>query len=130
MHRSIPRPQLSKNLISIVDDEQFVREGLEALVQSLGYNVATFTSALEYLRSERVRDTACLLTDLKMPDMCGADLHARLIADGYYIPVIFVTAAYNEEFRLRALNAGAFAILSKPVDERRLIECLERAVKN
>jgi FixJ family two-component response regulator len=130
IHCCIPRPQLSKNLISIVENEQIVREALEALIRSLGYNVAAFASALEYLRSDRARDTACLITDLQMPGMSGADLHARLIADDHYIPVIFVTADYDEEFRRRALNAGAFEALSKPVNERRLIECLERAVKS
>jgi FixJ family two-component response regulator len=117
-------------VISIVDDEQCAREGLEALILSLGYNVATFASALEYLQSERVSDTACLITDLQMPDMSGIDLQARLISDGHYTPIVFVTGVYDEEFRLRALNAGAFDILSKPVDERKLIECLERAVKS
>jgi FixJ family two-component response regulator len=121
---------LARNLISIVDDEQCAREGLEALILSLGYTVATFASALEYLQSERVSDTACLITDLQMPDMSGIDLQTRLIADGHYTPVVFITGVYDEEFRLRALNAGAFDILSKPVDERKLIECLERVVKN
>src|SRR6185436_15663795 len=102
-------------LIAIVDDNQYVREGLEDLVQSLGYITASFVSADQYLASGRVDDTACLITDLQMPDMTGADLQDRLIAHGLDIPIIFVTASGDEAARKRALSAGALAFLCKPL---------------
>ncbi len=127
---NIPRPKLSKKLISIVDDDEFVRAAMEALVLSLGYKAAVFASAREYLLSDRVRETACLISDLQMPDMSGADLHAWLIADGYRIPIIFVTAARDGEIRTRLLNDGALEVLCKPPNERKLIACLDEAIKS
>ena len=117
-------------MISIVDDDHFAREGMEDLVQSLGYEVATFESAEHFLRSGRLAETACLITDLHMPSRDGFDLQGQLVADGQCIPVIFITASTEERFRKRAMNAGAVGFLSKPFDEDSLIDCLETALNH
>lgn len=117
-------------VISIIDDDQSVRDAMESLVRSLGYTVATFSSAEEYLQSGRLRDSSCLITDLRMPGMSGADLQDLLIADGYKTPIIFMTASRDERVRARVLNAGACGFLRKPFDEQRLIDCLENALKS
>jgi FixJ family two-component response regulator len=116
-----------KVLISIVDDHQCFREALEALMMSMGYEVAGFGSAEDYLASDCVARTSCLISDWQMPGMSGTDLHERLIAEGYRIPVIFVTAACFESQGSRMLNAGALGVLPKPFDTKALIEHLNKA---
>ena len=115
--------------ISIIDDDQTVREATGDLVQSLGYDVVTFESAERFLESGRLAETSCLITDLHMPGLSGLELQSRLIAEGQRIPVIFVTAFPEERFRRRAMNAGAVGFLSKPFDEGSLIRSLETALQ-
>jgi FixJ family two-component response regulator len=116
-------------MISIVEDDESLREATKGLIRSLGYAAATFSSAEEYLRSDRVRDTSCLITDVQMPGMSGVDLQDRLIAEGRRTPIIFMTAYPEERIRARALGAGAVGFLSKPFDDECLIRCLDRALK-
>jgi FixJ family two-component response regulator len=116
-------------IISIVDDDLSVREATEALVRSLGYTAVSFASAEEYLQSGRVRDSSCLITDLQMPGMNGADLQDRLLADGYRTPVIVITGFCEEKARRRMLEAGAFGFLRKPFEDESLIRCLEKALE-
>jgi FixJ family two-component response regulator len=115
-----------KFLISIVDDNQCFREALEALVISMDYEVAAFDSAEDYLLSDCVARTSCLISDWQMPGMSGSDLQDRLIVEGHRIPVIFVTADCPESERIRMLNAGALGVLPKPFDTRALIEYLNK----
>jgi FixJ family two-component response regulator len=115
-------------LISIVDDDGFVRESTRGLIRSMGYVAETFASAEEYLRSNRTADTTCLISDIQMPGMNGADLQDRLIADGHHTPIIFVTAFADEGIRARVLKAGAYGFLTKPFSDESLIECLDRAL--
>jgi FixJ family two-component response regulator len=115
-------------VISIIDDDASVREAIESLIRSLGYPVAAFASAEEYLRSDRIADSACVISDLHMPGMNGADLQDRLRADGNRVPMIFVTAFFEEAVRDRLLEAGALGILRKPFAEESLIHCLDRAL--
>ena len=115
-------------MISIVDDDESVREATEFLVRSLGYSAASYGSAEEYLQSGHVNDSSCLITDLRMPGMSGADLQDLLIADGNRTPVIFISASLDEKIRTRVLEAGAFGFLHKPFDEQSLIDCLHRAL--
>ena len=117
-------------MISIVDDDKSVREAAKMLIGSLGYATATFASAEEFLESGRLRDTACLITDVQMPGMSGVDLQSHLTANGHCTPVIFVTAFPEESIRERALSAGAFGFLSKPFSEESLIACLDRALED
>jgi FixJ family two-component response regulator len=119
---------LKKLLISIVDDNQCFREALEALIISMGYDVAAFQCAEDYLASDFVARTACLISDWRMPGMSGADLQDRLVANGHPIPVIFVTAICPETERTRMLKAGALSVLPKPFDAKVLIECLNKAL--
>ena len=93
--------------ISIVDDDKGVRVALETLMRSLGHNVSTFGSAEEFLESEKLHDTSCLITDLQMPGLNGIDLQSRLFAQGHRIPVIFITGHPDDNVRARAMNAGA-----------------------
>jgi len=116
-------------LISIIDDDRSVREATNGLVRSLGYATAVFASAEEYLQSDHVPGTSCVITDLHMPGLSGTDLQSRLIAEGREIPVIIVTAYSDETTRAQALDAGAIAFLSKPFSEECLIECLDKALK-
>ena len=120
--------ELARPMISIVDDDDFVRESLRDLIESLGYNVAVFGSAERFLEAECLAETSCLITDLRMPGLSGLDLQGRLTADGHRIPVIFVTAFSDEKFQVRAMRAGALGFLSKPFDESSLISCLETAL--
>jgi FixJ family two-component response regulator len=116
------------HVISIIDDDPSVREATQSLIRSLGYDAQVFASAEEYLRSERLNDSSCLITDLHMPGMSGTDLQDRLIAEGYQIPIIFVTAYYEDRIRDRVMDAGAFGFLRKPFNDESLIACLDRAL--
>jgi FixJ family two-component response regulator len=115
-------------VISIVDDDASVREATKGLVRSLGYAAATFASAEEFLSSDRLLDTSCLITDVQMPGVSGIELQSRLAAEGRRMPVIFVTAYPEERIRARALEAGALGFLSKPFRDECLIDCLEKAL--
>ena len=116
-----------RTFISVVDDDQCVRKGLEYLIRSMDcYTVASFSSAEEYLQSDVVQHTSCLISDYQMPGMTGADLQSRLIADGYRIPIIFLSANCSEEDKDRLLNDGALCVLDKPLDEEILCEWLKR----
>jgi FixJ family two-component response regulator len=118
-----PRP-----VISIIDDDPSVREATRSLVRSLGYQAQAFSSAEEYLQSDHVDNSSCLITDLHMPGMSGADLQDRLIADGRRIPMIFMTAYFEERIRNQVMDAGAFGFLRKPFDDESLIACLDKAL--
>ena len=116
-------------MIAIVDDDEAVREATQRLVRSLGYHASTFASADEFLKSEQVHDTSCLITDLQMPGLSGIDLQDRLIARGHRIPIIFITGHPDENVRIRAMKAGAIGFLSKPYNHDHLLGYLEKALK-
>jgi FixJ family two-component response regulator len=117
-------------VISIIDDDASVREATARLVRSLGHRAAVFSSAEEFLQSDRVRDSACLITDLQLSGMSGAGLQDRLIADGCQTPIIFMTAYFDEKIRARVMRAGAFGFLRKPFADDSLIESLDKALEN
>jgi FixJ family two-component response regulator len=114
-------------MIAIVDDDEGVRIALQSLVRAEGHNVFTFRSAEDFLNSEKLHDTLCLITDLQMPGLTGIELQDRLIAAGYRIPIIFLTAHPSDEIRARGMKAGAVAFLEKPVDAHRLMACIDSA---
>jgi FixJ family two-component response regulator len=116
-------------MIAIVDDDEAVREATKTLVRSLGYSASTFGSAEEFLNSEQVDNTSFLITDLHMPGLSGLDLQDRLIARGHRIPIIFITGFPDDNARARAMNAGALAFLTKPINQHHLIDHLEKALK-
>jgi FixJ family two-component response regulator len=117
-------------VISIVDDDESVREATKSLVRSLGYKAATFGSAEEFLGSTEMMATACLITDVQMPGLSGVELQDRLIADGHQMPTIFVSAFPDEKVQRRVLGSGAIGYLHKPYEEDRLIECIDTALKS
>ena len=116
-------------VISIVDDDEPVREATKSLVRSLGYKVETFGSAAEFLELAQVEDTDCLVTDVQMPGLSGVELQNRLISDGYYMPTIFISAFPNTQIEQRVLQSGAIAYLRKPFNDDELLEHIETAVK-
>ena len=117
-------------LISIVEDDQFFRESMKRLMRSLGYTVEAFPSAISFLTSPRLAETACLIADVHMPAMTGIELYRHLIEIGHAIPTMLVTAYPNDADRARALNDGVVCYLRKPVDENRLIGCLRAALRS
>jgi FixJ family two-component response regulator len=116
-------------LISIVDDDASVRDAIGNLVDSLGYNSATFTSAKHFLDAGMIAETTCLIADLQMPGLSGLELQQAVRLHGYHTPVILIAAVPNDKQRARALENGAVGFLTKPFDERLLIECLTTAIK-
>ena len=117
----------SKDLISIVEDDDSVRLALEGFVRSLGYGVRGYASAEDYLA---VRDgrCACVITDVQLPGIDGLEMIARLRALRYEIPVIVVTARGTPAVEAKAYASGAFCFLAKPFDMPVLTNCLERAL--
>jgi FixJ family two-component response regulator len=118
-----------RSLVSVVDDDAFVREALPDLLKELGYSSQAFPSAEAFLSSSAVADTRCLILDVAMPRMTGPELHRELIRRRQAIPVIFVTAIADEALRPRLLAEGAVACLFKPVSEQALIEALHTALR-
>ena len=115
-------------LISIVDDDQAVRDSLERLMRSLGYRIAAFPSAADFLASPRLAQTACLIADIQMPGMTGVELHRHLVGAGRDIPTILITAYFDDAIRTRALNDGVVCFLGKPFDEDDLMLCVRMAL--
>ena len=111
-------------LISIVDDDESVREATKGLMKSLGLSAQPFACAEDFLSSNRLQLTACLIADVQMPGISGLDLHRQLLAAGKPIPTILITAYPDENLRTRALSAGVIAYLIKPFNEDDLLECL------
>jgi CheY-like chemotaxis protein len=122
-----PPATAASPLIAIVDDDPWSRDGLNCYLGSCGYNCAAFCTAEEYLSANAARETACLVADVQLPGMKGPELQERLLADGYRIPIIFVTGYFDEKTRDRVLRAGAIAYLTKPWCERALSGYLEKA---
>ncbi|WP_050383323.1 response regulator transcription factor [Bradyrhizobium pachyrhizi] len=120
---------MSTPLISVVDDDASVRAATENLLKSRGYIVQTFASAEEFLRSPRLNETSCVVTDVQMPIMTGLDLLTEMRNRGYSVPFIFITAFPNDRVRTSALSAGATGFLAKPFTGHALIECLDAALE-
>lgn len=113
-------------LVSVVDDDASFRQALSRLLQSLGYTVAAFDSAEEFLASGRIDETACLISDVHMTNMSGFELQARLSEAGHRKPIIFVAASPGEKAREQAIRSGALAFLGKPFSEDTLIALLDQ----
>jgi FixJ family two-component response regulator len=118
------------SFVSVVDDDQFFRESMRRLMRSLGYDVAAFSSAADFLASPCRRETTCLIADINMPAMTGFELHEHLIDTGFAIPTILVTAYPDDLDRARAMNDGVVCYLRKPFDEQHLIRCLREALQS
>ena len=116
--------------IAIIDDDIDVRESTRQLLRSRGYLTLAFATAEDFLRSGEVIQVSCIVTDVRMPGMGGVALQARLVDQGNCVPIIFVTAFFEEKLKEQVLAAGAHGFLVKPYAEASLINCIETALKN
>ena len=115
--------------ITIIDDDEQSRAALAGLLQAMGFTIEAFPSALDFLASPNVRHTSCLIVDVHMPRMTGTELHSRLVGSGYQIPTILITAYPDDSARARALGQGVVGYLTKPIDEKVLLGCVESALQ-
>jgi len=115
-----------KPLIAVVDDDQSIREALENLISSVGFEVKLFASAEDFLDSSLQPD--CAILDVRLPGISGLELQRRLAADGRSIPVIIITAQGDDKTQDEAVAAGAIAFLNKPFKEEVLLAALESAL--
>ena len=118
------------SLISIVDDDDALRNSLDDLIRSIGFRTQGFPSAEAFLSSNQVHDTACLILDVRMAGMNGLELQRQLVATHCRIPIIFITSHEDEDARKRALEAGAVAYLYKPFREEELLNAIDAALKH
>jgi FixJ family two-component response regulator len=116
-------------LISVVDDDESVRESLPDLLREFGFAAQTFSSAEEFLASDLIGQTSCLVLDIAMPGMTGPDLQRELARRRQEIPIIFITAHADETVRPRMLELGAVECLYKPFSETALLEALNAAFR-
>ena len=114
----------------IVDDDELMRSALQGMLKSVGVPSQAFASAEEFLESGHQLQTACLITDIRMPGMSGLELQAKLNADRCRIPTIFITAHGDTKMRMQALRAGAVEFLAKPFDDEILLESVRAALEN
>jgi FixJ family two-component response regulator len=117
-------------IISIVDDDDSLRNSLNNLIRSVGFGVQGFSSAEAFLNSNQLHDTACLILDVRMPGMSGLDLQRQLVATNWPIPIIFITSHGDDNARTRALEAGAIDFLYKPFREEALLNAIHTALKS
>src|SRR5580692_3157551 len=118
----------AQSLISVVDDDQSVRESLPELLKELGYDSQTFSSAGEFLTSDAGLHSSCLVLDVAMPVMSGPELLYELRRRNLRIPVVFITARKDESVRSRLLSDGAIECLFKPFNDTDLLQALDKAV--
>ena len=118
-----------RSLVSVVDDDESVRESLPDLLKELGFAVEAFSSAEEFLASDCIGRTSCLILDIAMPGMSGPDLQRELIRRCHEIPIVFITAHGDRTIRPRLLNQGAAECLFKPFSETALLDALNIALK-
>jgi FixJ family two-component response regulator len=122
---------MANPLVSVVDDDESVRESLAGLIRSVGLAVKVFASAEEFLGSVHIDSTDCLILDVRMPGMDGLELQRRLKISHPDLPVIFITAHGSEqEIRLRALDAGAADYLLKPLSEEEVLSAVDTALSS
>jgi FixJ family two-component response regulator len=120
---------VQRPLVSVVDDDESVRESLPDLLRELGYSVRAFSSAGKFLASDCVGETRCLILDIAMPGMTGPDLQQELKVRGKEIPIVFITAQVDETVRQRSLERGAVECLFKPFSDTALFEALNAAFR-
>ena len=115
-------------LISIVDDDDSLRNSLNNLIRSVGFRAQGFSSAEAFLNSSELHDTACLILDVRMPGMSGLDLQRQLVTANSRIPIVFITSHGDDDARARALEAGAVDFLYKPFREEALLNAIDSAL--
>jgi FixJ family two-component response regulator len=117
-------------IVMIVDDDDSIRKAVRRLMKSYGFAVETFASAEEFLGSNRLDKTACLILDVHMPGMNGLELQKHLVTSGCAIPIIFITAFADDGARAQATEAGAVGYLAKPFGEEELLDCIHAALRH
>jgi FixJ family two-component response regulator len=116
-------------VISIVDDDESIRDVISSLIRSFGLTAHAFVSAEEFLQSPHLNETSCLISDVQMPNMNGIELQRVLIEQGRRMPIIFISAFPDEAVEASAMKAGAICFLSKPFDGREIIKCIADAIE-
>ena len=116
-------------MVAIVDDDDLMRSALQGLMKSVGLPAQAFASAEEFLKSGQQNEVGCLVADIRMPGMSGLELQAKLNADQYRIPTIFITAHGDEKMRMQAIRAGAVEFMAKPFDDEALLESVRAALE-
>ena len=116
-------------LVSVVDDDESVRESLPDLLREFGFAANAFSSAKEFLSSERVGQTKCLILDIAMPDMTGLELQLELRRRGESIPIVFITGQRDEDLRNQAFSDGAMNFLHKPFSDTALLDALNAILR-
>jgi FixJ family two-component response regulator len=116
-------------MVAIVDDDDLMRTALQGLLKSAGLPTQVFASAEEFLRSGHQHDTACLITDIRMPGVSGLELQAKLNGEHCTIPTIFITAHGDAKMRMQAMRAGATDFMAKPFDDDILLESVRAAME-
>ncbi len=120
---------IPRSLVSVVDDDESVRESLPDLLKEFGFDARTFSSAQEFLNSDCVGTTRCLILDVAMPGMSGPGLQRELKTRHQEIPIVFITARSDENIRPRLLEQGAVECLFKPFSDTALLEALKAALR-
>jgi FixJ family two-component response regulator len=121
--------KVTGSLVSVVDDDESVRESLPDLLREFGFTAQAFSSAEEFLASDYIGQTRCLILDIGMPGMSGPDLQRELKLRGQRIPIIFITAHRDETVRPRVLAEGAVECLFKPFSDTALLDALNAALR-
>ena len=119
----------TRPLITVVDDDESVRESLPDLLKEFGFEAQTFSSAEEFLASDLVAETKCLLLDVAMPGMTGPDLQRELTRRDREVPIVFITAHSDAAIRLRLIAQGAVECLFKPFEPNDLLQALNTALR-
>ena len=118
----------ANTLISLVDDDEATREAVAGLVRSFGFDIAVFENAADFLKSNHLSRTSCLISDVRMPGMTGPELHRHLAVSDTPITTILITAYPDEADRDRALEAGVRCYLAKPLQPDELLACIRSAI--
>jgi len=116
-------------LITVVDDDESIRESLPDLIRAFGFSANAFSSAQEFLESDNLNATKCLILDVSMPGMSGLDLQKKLKLRRQEIPIVFITAHVEETDRLRLIEQGAIECLFKPFSEADLLKAVNTALR-
>lgn len=116
-------------LVSVVDDDESVRESLPDLLRQLGFAVRAFASAEAFLQSGVIEQTRCLILDVAMPGMSGLELQVELAQQRHVVPIVFITAQHDRNLRPRVMAGGAVECLLKPFSETALLEAVNKAVQ-
>ena len=115
-------------VISIVDDDESVREATMDLIRAMGFVAEAFERADDFFKSDCLHSTGCLIADMRMPGMSGLELHSRLVGLGNAIPTILITAFPDDRDRERAMRNGVICYLTKPCVENELVEYIRLAL--